>query len=148
MLTTSSLGAAFFVLLYYLPIYFQAVKGISAVNSGIRNLALILGVTIFTVISGGTITALGWFTPFVIVGSVLATIGCGLIYTLDGTSGHQAWIGYQALTGLALGMCFQTPVMVSTETIHYLGSIIDAATGCASTLGSRRCADYNSDSDV
>jgi hypothetical protein len=33
------------VLLYYLPIYFQAVLGVSAVESGIRNLALIIGVS-------------------------------------------------------------------------------------------------------
>jgi hypothetical protein len=37
-----SLGGAFFVLLYYLPIYFQAVLGVSAEQSGIRNLALIV----------------------------------------------------------------------------------------------------------
>lgn len=38
----SSLAGGFFVLLYYIPIYFQAVRSTSATNSGIRNLALII----------------------------------------------------------------------------------------------------------
>lgn len=66
---------------------------------------------IFTIISGGMITAFGYFTPFVVLGSCLATVGCGLIYTFDQNSSSAVWIGYQALTGMALGMCFQTPVM-------------------------------------
>lgn len=37
-----SLGGGFFVLLYYLPIYFQAVLNTSAEQSGVRNLALIV----------------------------------------------------------------------------------------------------------
>jgi hypothetical protein len=34
-----------------------------------------------------------------------------MIYTFDQNSSSAVWIGYQALTGMALGMCFQTPVM-------------------------------------
>jgi len=37
---TASLGAGFMLLVYYLPIWFQAVKGASAVESGIMNLPL------------------------------------------------------------------------------------------------------------
>jgi len=36
------LGGGFFVLLYYIPIYFQAVRNTTAANSGIRNLSLII----------------------------------------------------------------------------------------------------------
>ncbi|TVY37537.1 Efflux pump [Lachnellula occidentalis] len=41
---------------YYLPIYFQAVKGVTASQSGIRNLPLIFGIVIATITSGGLIT--------------------------------------------------------------------------------------------
>lgn len=37
-------NGAFFVLLYYLPIYFQVVSGVSAAQSGVRNIPYILGV--------------------------------------------------------------------------------------------------------
>lgn len=51
---SSSLGAAFFVLLYYIPIYFQAVLGVSAVDSGIRNLALIIATSKYSCVSTQT----------------------------------------------------------------------------------------------
>ncbi|KAL9035612.1 MAG: hypothetical protein Q9214_006498, partial [Letrouitia sp. 1 TL-2023] len=38
------LGAGFFLLLYYIPIWFQAVKGVSAFQSGIDNIALVFAV--------------------------------------------------------------------------------------------------------
>lgn len=38
-----SFAGAFFELLYYLPIYFQSVDGVSASESGIRNIPLVLG---------------------------------------------------------------------------------------------------------
>ncbi len=106
------LGAAFFVLLYYLPVYFQSLQGISAEQSDIRNLALIIAVTVFTIISGISITLVGIFAPFVIVGSAIATVGAGMIYTLSSSSPSPAWIGYQALAGTGLGLCFQIPIMV------------------------------------
>ena len=40
----SSFAGSFFVLLYYLPIYFQSVDGVSASESGVRNLPLVLAV--------------------------------------------------------------------------------------------------------
>jgi hypothetical protein len=46
------MGSAFFIMVYYLPVWFQAVQGASAVESGIRNLPLILGLVIFSIVSG------------------------------------------------------------------------------------------------
>jgi hypothetical protein len=36
------LSGALFVLIYFVPIYFQAIRGASAVQSGIRHLALVI----------------------------------------------------------------------------------------------------------
>ena len=43
----SRLAGGFFILLYYIPIYFQAVRNTSATESGIRNLALIIADSMF-----------------------------------------------------------------------------------------------------
>ena len=51
------IGGSFFLLLYYLPIYFQVVSGVSASQSGVRNLPLIIGSAIATIASGGLISA-------------------------------------------------------------------------------------------
>jgi MFS family permease len=55
-----ALGSFFLLLIYYLPIWFQAVKGASAIKSGIMNLPMILTLVIVSVISGITVTVMGY----------------------------------------------------------------------------------------
>ncbi|KAL0254693.1 hypothetical protein SLS55_009216 [Diplodia seriata] len=106
-------SGTFMLLLYYLPIYFQVVSGVSAAQSGVRNIPYILGIALFTIFSGGTITATGHYLPLLAVGSVLAAVGSGLIYTLDIGSPSSHWIGYQALAGIGSGLGIQVGVIVS-----------------------------------
>ncbi len=61
------LGGSFFVLIYYIPIWFQAIKGTSAVESGIRNLPMIMGLVVISIVSGIGITLIGYYTPFMIL---------------------------------------------------------------------------------
>ncbi|KAM3079354.1 hypothetical protein ACMFMG_005788 [Clarireedia jacksonii] len=112
------MGGAWFLLLYYLPIYFQVVSGVSASQSGVRNLPAIIGVTIATIISGGLISAYGHFVPYMIISALGATIGCGLLYTLSLHSSSGQWIGYQALVGLAVGFGFQIPVISAQAVVE------------------------------
>lgn len=88
---------------YYLPIWFQAIKGVTATKSGIMSLPLILGLVIVSIIGGALITIFGYYTPFMILSSILMSIGAGLLTTLKTDSGHGKWIGYQAMTGFGVG---------------------------------------------
>jgi MFS transporter, DHA2 family, glioxin efflux transporter len=106
-------AASFFIMIYYLPLYFQATRGASAAKSGINNLPLLLGASLFTVASGILITVFGHYIPIMIIGSAIATVGSGLIYTLERDTGSDKWIGYQALIGIGLGLIFQIPVIVN-----------------------------------
>jgi MFS family permease len=54
------LGASFFVVIYFIPIWFQAVRGTSAVESGIRSLPLVLGLVIISIIGGIGVTLTGY----------------------------------------------------------------------------------------
>ena len=111
------LAGGFFLLLYYIPIYFQVVSGVTASESGVRNLPLILGTTIATIISGGLISAYGHFVPFLIIGSAMGTIGAGLLYTLSTTSSSSQWIGFQAVAGLGIGVALQVPVITGQAAV-------------------------------
>ncbi|KAB5522841.1 major facilitator superfamily domain-containing protein [Coniochaeta sp. 2T2.1] len=111
-----SLGAAFMGAVFYLPIWFQAVKGASAVHSGIMNLPMLLGVVIFSVIAGGVVTVIGYYAPFMIAGTTLAAIGFGLLTTFEPDTKSPMWIGYQVIVGAGLGLGFQQP-FIAVQTV-------------------------------
>ncbi|EWC43757.1 hypothetical protein DRE_07375 [Drechslerella stenobrocha 248] len=111
-------GAAFFVDVFYLPIYFQSVKGSSATKSGIQVLPILLSCVLTSIISGGAITAIGYYTPFLIVGMILFSVGSGLITTFEVHSNSAHWIGYQVLAGLGVGVGFQIPILAVQTVLH------------------------------
>ncbi|KAF3187666.1 hypothetical protein TWF788_001884 [Orbilia oligospora] len=111
-------GAAFFVDVYYLPIYFQSVKGSSATKSGIQVLPILLSCVLSSIVSGGLITALGYYTPFLIGGMLLYAIGAGLITTFDVDTNSAHWIGYQVIAGLGVGVGFQVPILAVQTVLH------------------------------
>ncbi|KAL2405897.1 MFS-type efflux pump MFS1 [Exophiala dermatitidis] len=95
--------------IYYLPFYFQAVKGTTAEGSGIRTIPYLVSVTISSIVVGGSITMLGPYVPFTWIGSAIFAVGCGLLYTLKVNSSAATWIGYQILAGVGAGACVQIP---------------------------------------
>lgn len=105
-------AGAYFLIIYYLPIYFQSIDNVSPTDSGVRNLPLILGVTVATVISGGFISKTGIATPVAVFGAALATIAAGLMYTFDIGTPSGKWIGYQILGGVGWGLAFQVPIIM------------------------------------
>ncbi|KAI0137054.1 putative efflux pump [Xylariales sp. AK1849] len=104
-------GASFFLLVYYLPVWFQAVQGVSAVDSGIRNLPMLISVVILSICAGGLITALGYYAPFMIAGTILMSVGAGLISMFNPDTPSSVWIGYQIVYGAGVGLGMQQPLM-------------------------------------
>ncbi|KAJ7495595.1 putative efflux pump antibiotic resistance protein [Mycena latifolia] len=107
------LSGSFLTLVYLLPIYFQAIKGVSAIKSGVDNLPLVLSVVTGTLIAGGLISSLGYYTPFMILASVLMAVGAGLLSTFTVDTGHAQWIGYQVIYGIGVGAGIQQPLLVA-----------------------------------
>ena len=114
-----TMGSFFLLLVYFLPIWFQAVKGASAVKSGIMNLPMVLSLIIVSILSGVGVTMLGYYAPFMILGTIFGAIGVGLLSTLTPDSGHAKWIGYQCIAGIGIGFGMQQPLIVSTFPFCY-----------------------------
>ncbi|KAJ6142885.1 hypothetical protein N7471_002338 [Penicillium samsonianum] len=106
-------AGAYFVTLYYLPIYFQSIDNVSPIDSGVRNIPLIVMFGIATYGSGRAITKTGIATPYMAAGSVIVTIAAGLLYTLDVRTSTGRWVGYQILAGFGYGLALQVPVVVA-----------------------------------
>jgi len=102
----------YFTILYYLPIYFQSVFNVSPVGSGVRNLPLIIMLTITATLQGVALSKIGYATPIMVAGAALGTIRCGLFYTLDVNTPAGKWIGYQIICGFATGAAFQTTISI------------------------------------
>ncbi|TVY67383.1 Efflux pump roqT [Lachnellula suecica] len=103
------LSMGLYVHIYFLPFYFQAVKGTTAEGSGIRTIPYLASIIISSVIVGVGITTIGWYKPFMIFGSAIFTVGAGMIYLLNVNSGASKWIGYQLLSGFGAGAGIQIP---------------------------------------
>ncbi|KAF7169101.1 hypothetical protein CNMCM5623_001909 [Aspergillus felis] len=110
------LGGSFFIIVYYIPIWFQAIKEVSATKSGIMTIPLVLSLVVFSFISGGATTAFGYYVPFMYFGSILSAIGAGLLTTFTTSTGHSQWIGYQVIYGVGIGAGMQMP-MIASQTV-------------------------------
>ncbi|KAL8781141.1 MAG: hypothetical protein Q9213_006141 [Squamulea squamosa] len=113
---TFCLGGSFFVLIYFVPIWFQAIKGVSATKSGIMVLPMILSLVLISIAAGVGVTTLGYYTPFMIASSVLMAIGVGLMSTWKSDTNHSMWIGYQVIYGLGVGFGMQQP-LIAVQTV-------------------------------
>ena len=94
-------------IIYYLPLWFQAVESVSAVESGIRTLPLVLALVVASIFAGKIVSTFGWYNPLFIAGSVLMSVGAGMLTTLKTDSGKGASIAYQVIFGLGLGLGMQ-----------------------------------------
>ncbi|KAF1992177.1 major facilitator superfamily transporter [Aulographum hederae CBS 113979] len=104
---TFCVGSVMMADIFYLPFWFQAIKGSSAVKSGVQSIPLILGLVAAAIICGGLVQKTGYYTPFMFAGSIIMSVGAGMLTTLDLDSNHDKWIGYQALLGLGIGTGMQ-----------------------------------------
>lgn len=83
----------------------KIIKGVSPVQSGVNMLPIVLAQLVSTVIAGGMISWLGYYNPFLLLGTMLVTIGSGLFTTIEIDTSSVRWIGYQVIFGLGGGMC-------------------------------------------
>lgn len=109
-------SGAYFLIIYYLPIYFQSIDNVSPQMSGVRNLPLILAVTISMLASGAYISTTGIAAPVTVVGTALGVVCTGLLYTLDIGTSEGKWIGYQIIGGFGWGMASQIPIITVQAT--------------------------------
>lgn len=109
-------SGAYFLIIYYLPIYFQVIDNVSPEISGVRNLPLILAVTVSMLAAGAYVSVTGIAAPIIVVGTASGTVCTGLLYTLDIGSGEGKWIGYQIIGGVGWGIASQIPIITVQAT--------------------------------
>ncbi|KAJ5671166.1 hypothetical protein N7507_000293 [Penicillium longicatenatum] len=104
------------VIAYYLPFYFQAVRGASTLGSALMYLPLAVALGIAALAGGPLISYIGYYNPTLIFGSILMVVGSGLITTLRPDTGPGKWIPYQIVYGIGIGLAFQPP-FIAVQTV-------------------------------
>jgi len=101
------LSSTMMALVYFIPTWFQAIKGTSAVRSGINTLPQVLALVLGTISSGQVVGRLGYYTPLAMASAVIMPLGAGLISTWNLNTSTGMWIGTQILFGFGTGIGMQ-----------------------------------------
>ncbi|KAH7372287.1 major facilitator superfamily domain-containing protein [Pyrenochaeta sp. MPI-SDFR-AT-0127] len=112
----------------WMPEWFQVIKGDSPVQSGVSLLPAMLAQTVSTIIAGGLTTVLGYYNPWLLAGTALMSIGCGLFTTFEVTTSSSMWIGYQVIFGLGTGMFITSPLIAVQSVLSAADTPIGIAT--------------------
>ena len=74
---------------------------------------MVIPLILAAIVTGQLVSRIGYYTPFLIFGTCLAAIGCGLLTTLKVDISEGMWIGFQIVYGFGLGCCSPAPNMAA-----------------------------------
>lgn len=99
-------GLILWCLLYYMPLYFEAVKGFSPIISGVALFPATFTVAPAAVIVGMLVTATGRYRWAIWIGWAFTTVGSGLQILLKPDTSTVAWVFINLIPGIGTGMLF------------------------------------------
>ncbi|CCD51590.1 similar to MFS multidrug transporter [Botrytis cinerea T4] len=100
---TACAGAAVFLPIYFILIFFEIIHGESALGSGLKLLPFILVMVTMTFVNGFTLSKWGYYMPWYFGCSALQVIGSALLYTIERDTSISAIYGYTVLMAFVGG---------------------------------------------
>ncbi|KAI9859630.1 MAG: hypothetical protein M1813_006561 [Trichoglossum hirsutum] len=128
---TASAGAAAFIPIYFIPLFFQFIKQDTALEAAVRLLPFIC-LLVFTILANGAILSkYGFYMPWYLVGGVLTVIGGALMITIDDMTTASQIYGYSILIGVGCGAYIQASFSVAQSKVdaHDIPSVVGYITG-------------------
>jgi EmrB/QacA subfamily drug resistance transporter len=121
-------GLAMFGSIIFLPLFLQVVLGVSATNSGLLLLPLVLGMLTGMIGSGRMISRTGRYRVYPIVGMALLAVGLFLLSTMGLGTQFPVACAYMAITGLGIGLTMQVLVLAVQNSVapRHLGTATSA----------------------
>ncbi|HTO00970.1 MAG TPA: MDR family MFS transporter [Microthrixaceae bacterium] len=121
--TTMVLGILIGVGLYgsisFLPLFLQAVSGVSATSSGLLMLPMMAGVMTTSIASGRVVARTGKYRMWPIVGMCIAVGGALLLSTMHPHTSIWLISLYSLVFGIGIGMVMQTVVIVVQNAVDF-----------------------------
>lgn len=94
--------------LFFIPVYFQAILGSSPARAGVQMLPITLVAIPGAVIAVIVLSKFGKYKALHLAGFVILTLGMGLFSHLDRFSSDAEWIIFQIIAALGSGMILNT----------------------------------------
>ncbi|KAH8664689.1 major facilitator superfamily domain-containing protein [Xylariales sp. PMI_506] len=110
-LSTCTFGSLF-VVIYYVPIWFQGIQDTDATQSGVNMLAFSVPMSFTAAISGAMISKVGYYVPNMIATTVLQSAATALVSRFGLNTSKAYWAGTLVFLGIGVGIGFQAPIMV------------------------------------
>jgi hypothetical protein len=101
------------VMLYYLPIWFQAVREVSALEAGISLIPLMIAWATLVIVSAQLTSRTGYLMPQMIVSSILMPIMTGLITRYNAQTSKAYWATTLLFYGCSIGLGVQQPILAA-----------------------------------
>jgi hypothetical protein len=101
------IGFVFWGNLFYIPIYFQNIRGRSPSRSGELILPMVIAHGIFSAISGTVISRTNRYNHVIISGIAVWTVAASAKIFYDQTTPDWVFIIVGAMEGFGIGFCFQ-----------------------------------------
>ncbi|MGH8936425.1 MAG: MDR family MFS transporter, partial [Acidimicrobiia bacterium] len=112
------IGTAMFGAIVFLPLFLQVVTGVTATNSGLLLLPLMLGLITTSIAIGRLVTRTGRYKRYPVVGSLVTTMGLFLLSRMDASTGRLSAGAFMLIVGLGLGMVMQVLVVAVQNAVE------------------------------
>jgi EmrB/QacA subfamily drug resistance transporter len=111
-------GMAMFGGIVYLPLFLQVVVGVSATNSGLLLVPLMMGIIVMSVVSGRLITRTGRYKVFPVSGTALIVLGFIMLSRLDVNATNGQTTIAMIVMGLGVGAVMQVVVLAIQNAVE------------------------------
>ncbi|PYI16873.1 MFS general substrate transporter [Aspergillus violaceofuscus CBS 115571] len=101
-------SALLYWVMFFLPVYFQAVLGASAERSGVQVLPIIVVAVPAAIVAVLLLAKFGRYKPLHLIGFAVCTIGLGLFTLFDRNSTTAEWVIFQMIAGGGSGFVLNT----------------------------------------
>ncbi len=132
-----AIGAGMFAGIFYVPLFMQAVVGVSSADSGLALVPLMFGLILSSTVSGIVIGKTHKYKAIIVVGPAIAALGLYLMSEMgpDASVFDAGW--RMCLTGVGIGLAMQNLMLVAQNSVDMrnMGVVTSLATLARSVGG-------------
>ncbi|PIA14073.1 MFS general substrate transporter [Coemansia reversa NRRL 1564] len=111
------MGACLFTPIYYIPMFYNVVENTSSTTAGIYLLPFVIGIMITSIGTGFLVMRYGKYRPYMWAGTVICTLGLGLLGLLDRDSSLAIRICFLLIAGLGVGAFIQLSLIAGQAAV-------------------------------